>query len=190
MSTFPRFTALVVLLVLFQFTGDVHAAETAEEGGLLSMIAKLLNFALLVGVLAYFLKSPLLAYLASRSAQIRQDLVAAAEMRATATSQLAEIEHRMRALPGELEALTRRGAEDVKAERERIAQTAAFERDRLLEHTRREIESRLRTAKRELTAHAADLAVSVARRRIERSITRDDQLRLVDQYAAQLQEAQ
>jgi F-type H+-transporting ATPase subunit b len=130
-----------------------------------------------------------MAYLASRSTQIRHALVTAAEMRATATAQLADLERKMHALPGELEALKRRGAEDVQGEKARMAQAAAGERDRLLEHTRRDIESRLRIAKRELTAHTADLAVAVARRRIEQSITPDDQLRLVDRYAAQLGEA-
>jgi F0F1-type ATP synthase membrane subunit b/b' len=48
---------------------------------------------------------------------------------------------------------------------------------------------RLRIAKRELVEHAAQLAVRAARARIETTITPDDQLRLVDRYAAQLQEA-
>lgn len=185
----PRLVAALALLVSL-LAGDVHAAaEGAAEGGVLSMVAKLVNFALLVGVLAYFLKSPLVAYLASRSTQIRQDLVTAAEMRATAAAHLAEIERKMHALPGELESLKRRGAEDVEAEKARIARAAALERERLLEHARREIDGRLRTAKRDLTAHAADLAVGIARRRIEQSMTPDDQLRLVDRYAAQLREA-
>lgn len=185
----PRVAAALALLVSL-LSGDLHAAADAgAEGGVLSMVAKLANFALLVGLLAYFLKSPLTAYLASRSTQIRKDLVAAAEMRATAAAQLAEIERKMHALPGELASLKRRGAEDVEAEKARIARAAALERERLLAHTRREIESRLRIARRELTAHAADLAVGIARRRLEQSITPDDQLRLVDRYAAQLGEA-
>jgi F-type H+-transporting ATPase subunit b len=180
----------VVLVLVFCFGADVDAAaEGAEGGGIVSMIAKLLNFAVLAGLLVYFLKSPLMAYLASRSTQIRQALVTAADLKATASAQLAEIEQKIRALPDELEALKRRGAEDVEAEKARIARTAAVERERLLEQTRREIESRLRVATRELTAHVADLAVAVARRRIEQSITPDDQLRLVDRYAAQLREA-
>ena len=61
----------------------------------------------------------------------------------------------MQALPAELEALKRQGAEDVKAEQARIAQAAADERTRLLEQTRREIDMRLRIARRELTEHAA-----------------------------------
>jgi F-type H+-transporting ATPase subunit b len=176
----PRFiTALALIAVVF--AGDVHAAsEGGEGGGIVAMIAKFLNFAILAGVLVYFLRTPLATYLASRSTQIRQELVTAADMKASASQHLTQIEQKMRALPGELETLKARGAEDVKAERVRITQAATAERDRLLDQTRREIDSRLRIAKRELTAHAAELAVAVARRRIEQSITPDDQSRLVD----------
>jgi F-type H+-transporting ATPase subunit b len=185
---FRFITALALVAVVF--VGEVHAAAAGgESGGIVSMIAKLLNFAILAGALVYFLKAPVTAYLGTRSTQIRQELVTAADMRATAAQRLAEIEEKMRALPGELEALKTRGAEDVKAERARMAAAAAAERERLIEQTRREIDSRLRLAKRELTAHAADLAVGVARRRIEQSITPEDQIRLVDRYSAQLEEA-
>jgi F0F1-type ATP synthase membrane subunit b/b' len=59
----------------------------------------------------------------------------------------------------------------------------------LLEQTRREIATRLRIARRELTEHAARLAVQVAHDRIQRTITPEDQLRLVDRYTTQLREA-
>jgi F-type H+-transporting ATPase subunit b len=153
------------------------------------MAAKLFNFALLVGTLAYFLKTPIATYLGTRSAAIRQDLVTAANVRAAATAELAAIQQKMQALPGELEALRVRGAEDLRAEQARITEAARAERERILEQTRREIEMRLRIAKRQLTEHAAALAVGVAEERIKRSITPEDQLRLVDRYAAQLKGA-
>jgi F-type H+-transporting ATPase subunit b len=161
----------------------------AAEGGLMTDVFRLANFAILAGTLVYFLRKPVADYLASRSAQIRQDLVTAAEMRTTATAQLAEIDNKLKALPGELEALKRQGAQDVEAERVRIEKAAVEERTRLLEQTRREIDMRMRIARRELTEHAARLAVEVAETRIKRSITPDDQLRLVDRYASQLREA-
>jgi F-type H+-transporting ATPase subunit b len=172
-----------------------HAAQSGEpadgahEQSWLQTAAKVANFAILAGGLAYFLKAPIAAYLASREAQIRQDLVTAAEMRAAATAQLAEIEKKLQSLPAELDALRTQGAADVVAERARIAQAAAAERDRLIAQTHREIEMRLRVARRQLTEHAAQLAVSVAEKRIRRSITPDDQLRLVDRYTTQLREA-
>lgn len=179
---------LVTLTALFVCAGSTAPLLAASEGGnvYVEVGAKLVNFGLLVAALVYVLRSPVATYLASRSSQIRQDLVTAAEMRAAATAQLAEIDSRMQALPAELEALKRQGAEDVKAEQARIAQTAAEERTRLLEQTRREIDMRLRIARRELTEHAAVLAVGVAETRIRRSITPEDQIRLVDRYATQL----
>ena len=171
--------------------GAQHSeGEQEHEAGWFPTIAKTFNFAVLVGVLVYFLRAPLAAYLSSRIAQVREDLVTAAATRETALRQLAEIEARLQALPAELEALKRRGAEEIAAERVRIEQVAETERRRLLEHTRREIEMRLRVARRELVEFAATLAVTVASERIRRSMTPDDQTRLVDRYTSQLEGAQ
>lgn len=162
--------------------------QEAHEGGWLPTVAKAVNFAILAGVLVYFLKTPLTEYLSSRITKVRQDLVTAAETREAATRQLAEIQARLEALPRELEDLKARGAEEITAERERIRQAAGAERERLLEHARREIDMRLRIARRELVEHAAGLAVAVASERIKRSITSDDQARLLERYASQLKE--
>jgi F-type H+-transporting ATPase subunit b len=167
----------------------VYAAEADHPESIWITLARIANFVLLAAGLVYFLKSPAAAYLASRSTQIRHDLVTAAQMREAASAQLAEITQKMQALPAELEALKRQGAEDVRAEQARITQAAAAERERLLEQMRREIDMRMRVARRDLTEHAARLAVNVAEERIKRVITPDDQLRLIDRYAAQLKEA-
>ena len=170
---------------------DAAAAHDAEAGaahdpGWWPTIWKAANFVILVGVLVYFLRAPLAAYLASRIAKVREDLVTAAQTREAAVRQLADIEARLAALPAELQALKERGAEDLVAERARIEQDAQAERQRLLEQTRRDIDMRLRIAKRELLEVAAGLAVTAASERIRASITADDQARLVTQYASQL----
>jgi F-type H+-transporting ATPase subunit b len=176
-------------LVAVQEHAAAGEAEAPHGQTLIQSIAKVVNFAILGGILFYFLKTPISTYLVSRATHIRQGLVTASEMRSAATAQLGEIERKMQALPGELEALRVQGAEDVKAERARIAQAAAAERERLIAQTHREIETRLRMARRQLTEHAANLAVKIAEERIKRTITPEDQLRLVDRYAAELTEA-
>jgi F0F1-type ATP synthase membrane subunit b/b' len=163
---------------------DEHATEEhAEEH---SMWAGLLwptvNFAILVGGLWYFFATPVGNYLRDRHGAIRKDLVEAANIKATAAAQLAEIDKKLQALPGEIEALRTRGAEEIAAEEARIAALASAERERLLEQTRREIEVQLRLAKRELVEHAADLAVQLASERIQHQITPADQQRIVDRY--------
>jgi F-type H+-transporting ATPase subunit b len=167
--------------------GDTTAgAAERHESGALEMVARFLNFAILAGTLFYLLRSPIATYLADRSRQIRSDLVNAAEMKRAAAAQIEEIDRRMQALPGELEALRAKGAQEIAAEETRIRTAAAAERDRLLEEARRDIALQAKIAERELVSHAADLAVAVATERIKNSITDDDQRRLVDRYVQQL----
>lgn len=169
-----------------QVPGTAHETTEGHESGWFATVAKAFNFAVLVGILVYYLKNPIGAYLSSRIVRVREDLVTAAAMRETATRQLAEIEAKLKALPAELEALKRRGAEEIAAERARIEAAAESERQRLREQARREIDMRLRLARRELLEFAASLAVGIAAERIRHSITPADQVRLVDRYAAQI----
>jgi len=163
-------------------------SEGAEEGGrgLVDVIARVVNFGILAGTLFYLLRSPLRGYLVDRTTQIRKDLVDAAETRRAAAAQIEDIDRKMKALPGELEALRAQGAQEIAAEEARILAAAAAERDRLLAQARREIDLQVKVAERELVAHAADLAVGVASERIKANITDDDQERLVDRYVKQL----
>jgi F-type H+-transporting ATPase subunit b len=163
-----------------------HGADEAHGSPLVDIIARLFNFVILAGTLVYFLKSPIAKHLSDRGTQIRSDLVKAAEMRTSAAAQLAAIEQKMAALPGELEALRKTGADEVAAEEARIRQIAEVERARLHEQARREIDAQLKLAERDLVARTADLAVAVAAKRVKSIITAEDQARLVDQYLGRL----
>ena len=171
-----------------------HAAAEGEHhdesiGGMIKAMGwPVANFIIFVGILYYFLNQPIRDYLATRSSTIRKDLVEAAELKAAATAQLASIEQKLQALPGELNALRARGAEDIKAEEARIAAQAAADRERLLEQTRREIDLQVRIAKKEILEHAANLSVQLASERIKNEVTPADQERLVDRYLAQVKE--
>jgi F-type H+-transporting ATPase subunit b len=172
---------------------ETHDAATAEhaEGEvhaetIWGPISRFVNSAILIGVLFYFLRQPVAAYLSTRDSEIRNDLLTAARMKETATAQLADLQQKMAALPGELDTLKARGQEEIAAEEARIEQAAAAERERLIEQTRREIDLQLRIAQRELVEHASNLAVALATDRIRKNITPDDQTRLVDRYLQQV----
>ncbi len=179
---------LILAMMTEAVAEGAHGAE-AHGSPMLDMVARLVNFAVLAGTLVYFLRSPIKTYLGDRGRQIRAALVKADEMRASAAAQAAAIEQKMAALPGELDALRRQGAEEVAAEEARIRQAAEAERARLLDQARREIDAQLKLAERQLVAHTADLAVAVAAARVKSTITADDQARLVDRYLGRLASA-
>jgi F0F1-type ATP synthase membrane subunit b/b' len=92
----------------------------------------------------------------------------------------------MAALPAELDALRKTGAEELAAEESRMRQAAESGRTRLLDQARREIDSQLKIAQRDLRSHTAALAVAIASKRVKATITAADQARLVDRYLGQL----
>ena len=145
-------------------------------------IARILNFAILAGGLYYFLGRTVSDYLRTRSETIRKDLVDAKTLRSEAESQLTGVRARLAALPGELSELKQRGYEELAAEKVRLANATAAERTRVQEQTRREIELTSRLASRDLMLHGVDLSMKLARARIERDITPEDQARLVEDF--------
>ena len=181
-------TALAAANAVAQEAGHGEAAEEAAHGEihLADFFWPVVNFAILCGVLYYFLKSPLLGYLSNRGDSIRRDLVEAAALKSAATTQLDDIDRKLKALPGEIDALRARGQAETAAEERRIAEAAEAEKTRLVEQARREIDLQVRLARRDLTEHAADLAVQLASDRIASEITPDDQARLVDRYLHQV----
>ena len=179
LAAIPRVAAAAQEPPTRQAAGEAEKV-TPEGNEIVGMIARIVNFAILAGVLVYFLKSPLAGYLSGRSDRIREDLVNAEETRRQAAAQIAEIERRLQALPAELEALREQGAAEIAAEEARIRAAAAAERERLLDQARREIEWHTKVAERELVSHAADLAIGVAVERIKTTITDEDRQRLVD----------
>jgi F-type H+-transporting ATPase subunit b len=162
--------------------------EAARAESIWAVLGRLFNFAVLAGALVYFLRSPLMAYLDDRRVQVRSALTKAAELKAEAGAEMSAIDARLGALPGELEALKRRGAEEIAAEESRIRAQAEAERQRLLDQAKREIATELRVAERDLKKRAAELAVSIATERVKGAITDADQARLVDRYVAQVKE--
>ena len=168
--------------------GEAGAAhgEAAHEESIWPFLGKIFNFAVLAGVLVYYLRTPTANYLASRKTQVRADLDTAEQMKITAAAQLVELDAKLKALPGEIDALKARGRAEIQAEEQRLRDLAAAEKARLLDQATREIEQQVRVAHRDLVEHAATLAVSAAETRIKQQITDADQSRLVDRYLTQV----
>jgi F-type H+-transporting ATPase subunit b len=161
-----------------------HAEESHGESPW-AFAARLLNFAILAGALVYFLRQPLMSHLRHRANRIREDLAQAEQTRQAAAAHMADIKRKLGELPAELDALRRRGSEEIAAEGARIRELAGQERLRLLEQTRREVDLRVRMARQELTDYAATLAVEVAAKRLS-TISPQDHHRLIDRYAQQV----
>jgi F0F1-type ATP synthase membrane subunit b/b' len=179
-----RSALTTAFFITVAFAAPLLAAE--EEPGAadswMPALAKLVNFAVLAGGIYYFFGGWIRDYLRTRSETIRKDLVDAKTLRSEAEQQLAGVRSRLAALPAELSEMKKRGEEELAAEKVRLAEATAGERTRVQEQTRREIEMTSRLARRELMMHSANLSMTLAKQRIERDITPEDQARLVEDF--------
>src|SRR6476660_2322422 len=73
--------------------------EAAHEESIWPFVGKIFNFAVLAGVLVYYLRAPLTNHLASRKTQVRADLDTAERMKTSAAAQIAELDAKLKALP-------------------------------------------------------------------------------------------
>lgn len=130
-------------------------------------LAVILNFAIVAGVIFWFSKKNLPAMFRSRTATIQKSLEEARAASADANRRLAEIESRLKHLGEEISQMNATAESSAAAEDARIKAAAEEDARRIVESAQQDIAAAARAARRELTAHAADLAVTLASQQIK-----------------------
>jgi len=154
------------------------------SGGL--MIWTLLVFGISMFLLAKFAFPPIRANLDKRQKAIEDSIDTAERTRQEADEVLAEYRERLKEARAQAEDIVtraRRTAEDA----ERDATVAARERrEQLLEETRRDIEAETRRAIGQIRDEVAALTVLAAEKVTRKTLTGDDQRRLVEEALSEL----
>ncbi len=147
-------------------------------------LAVVLNFAIVAGLIAWFSKKNLPAMFRSRTASIQKSLEEARKASEDANRRLSEIESRLARLDDEIGEMRTASDREAAAEEQRIKAAAEEDARRIVESATQEIAAATKAATRELTAYAADLAVTLASKQI-RVDTPTDQA-LVRRFGQQL----
>jgi len=143
------------------------------------VVKQAINFAVLAGVLVYFLRKPLSSFLAERSELLRKAIDDAAKARADAAGKLSSIERRTANLADEISQLNARMDAEAGAEARRLQETAAVEISRIRTQAEFTGEQEVKKAREELRREASLLAAHAAEELVRRSLSPDDQERLV-----------
>jgi len=151
----------------------VHAAEGSN-------LPRVANFAILVAVLFFALRKPLADYLTARTEQIRQALGEAREKTTRAEREVQLADTLRAGLQDEVEKAKGEARRAVEAERARILSSAEEEAFRIREIARKEIENEVEAGRRRLLAKAAELSVSLAQKKLESTMSEEDQKRLIE----------
>ncbi len=182
-------TGQLVAVALFCAATAALAAAEGEAGGEHHFnieLWKTINFVLLASLLGWLMARRLPPFFSGRTRSIQKEIAEARELKEKAEARTAEMERRMANLEHQIAELREAAKKELAAEEARIQQETEWAAARLEANAKGEIASALTQARRELRAFAAELAVDLARRKVEERMTPEIQVRLVGSLAETL----
>ena len=139
-------------------------------------LSVILNFLIIAGAIIYFSRLHLPTFFRNRTDGIRKAMDEAKQASEEARRRLSEIESRLAKLGDEITAMRASAEKEAAAEEERLRVSAEADKKKIVEAAEQEIASAAKNARRELTAYAADLAVTLAQKRIHVDAATDQSL--------------
>ncbi len=170
----------LLCLSVFLVQTPVFSSEHGQASGLADFLGKTLNFLILFGGLAFILAKPVKRFLHELIISVEKTMTETERARHEAEKELERVERRLKGLAEEVEKIKLEGEKAGQVEKEKILELARQEAERLRGHARREIERYSQAAKRRLLEHAADLAISLAKVRIEKRMTDELHRRVIE----------
>lgn len=169
----------------------VFAAEEAEAAHesitfMGDWLPRLVNFAIIAGVVVYFMRKPIRDFFQNRSSEIARAMQESREARDRAVSALAEMERKIK----DLEVETSRLIDDAKARGEKDKQALVEEGKKMVSdidaQVKQGVEIEVEKAKNALQAEASVLAVDLAEKSIKEKISAKDHERIVKEYVSKV----
>ena len=183
----PWLSALAIILIsAVAFAAE--AAEGAEESVsfVRDWLPRLVNFAIIAGVIVYFTRKPIRDFFRNRSLEIGKAMQESREARERAVAALAEMERKIK----DLEVETGKMIADAQARGEKDRQALVAEAKRMAEdiqaQVKQGIEVEVQKAKTTLAVEASLLSIDLAEGKIKEKIGKQDHERIVKEYVAKV----
>ena len=156
------------------------------EPGLGLMIWTLLAFGITLYVLSKLAFPKISEALDKRQRAIEDSIDTAERTKAEAEEILAEYRQRLAEARHQAEEIVARARKAAETTHEEALQGARVQREELMEQTRRDIEAETRRAIQEIRKEVADLTVLATEKVTRKTLTDDDQRRLVEEALGEL----
>ena len=168
-------------------TTQAEGAHGAEGVGGDSLLAwKIANFVIFAGIIAYFIMKYAPGFFASRTAGIRKSIEEGARRSQEAEARASEIEQKIAGLQAEIEAMRAAAHEELAKEGMRIEAETRHSLSKIQDQAVQQIALSGKAAQQDLKEYAADLAITLARRKIAAPLPADTDRSLVLTFLADL----
>jgi len=166
--------------------GEHKSDPVGDELNLGTFITTILIFICLFAVLKQAAWKPIQSGLKNREQAIRDSIEAAKKAKDDAERTTRELEAKMAEMSRQAAAQMQQAKADAQKIADSIRAQAEAESAALKDRTLREIDAAKQQALADINNHAAELGTAVARKILQRSVSVDDQQRLVDESLSEM----
>ena len=161
----------------------------ADSGAVLKdFIYRCFNFALMAGLLAYFVTKPIRKGLKGRTEEIEKTLADAESAKAAAEAKHKEYSEKLAKATEEIAGITEAIRREGELERDKIIAAAKDMADKIEREADNKAAGVVAKARIELREEASRLAVELAEDMLKKQVSADDQKRLVEEYMQKMGE--
>jgi F-type H+-transporting ATPase subunit b len=174
---------LLFSLGLIIFSAGTAWAASDGEGALLDLLARFINFTLLVVILGVVLKkSNILGFFPNRMEDIKKKMEQLQQEKEQAEARYSAIQKKLADFETEKQAILEEARKDGEAEKAVILSEAEKRVEQMLAQVESSVQREVNEAKARLRREVAVLAADKAREIISRELNEDDQDRLVSDF--------
>jgi F-type H+-transporting ATPase subunit b len=178
---------LLSLLLIVVVCGVAYASGGGEhqvDSGVLlkDFLYRVLNFAIVVAILAYFLTKPIKKGLAGRREEIEKSLAEAEKIKAEAEAKFAEYDRKLAQATDEIAEIGDAIRREGELEKQKIIDNAKAMAVKIEQDAEKAAELEVAKARIELQREAVQLAVGLAEDLLKKNFTKEDDARLIDEY--------
>lgn len=177
---------LVSVGIAFASGGEEHHAD----GGVLlkDFLYRVLNFAIVVGILWYFLAKPLKNGLSGRTKEIEKNLAEAKKAKEEAEAKFAEYDRKLKQATEEIAEIGDAIRREGELEKQKIIENAKAAAAKIEKDAEAAADLEIAKAKEQLQKEAVQLAVDLAEELLKKNFNQDDDARLIDEYVKKVGE--
>ncbi len=177
-------------LVLAAILVPAMVFASGDGGGgkaIYDLAMRIINFAILVGVLLYFVRKPAVEGIRNSIESVRTMIQEAETARKEAEARMKEAEDRLAGVDKEIEEIITHAREEAEVEKKRSLTDAEASVEKLKREAKMAIEQELKKSQDILTREAAVAAVALAEKIISEKVNPEDHQKFVTEYLEKLE---
>ena len=179
-----------VYAAILLWASPIWAVGGNVESSSMDFVWKIVNFAVLVGILYFFARKPIRTAMRNSAEAIQKSLEDVRIAEKDIDHKVSQMKIQLMEIEKETQTMVEKAKIEAEEEKKRIIAEGEVEVQRMTDHARFTIEQEYKKAKYDLKQWMAELTVKVASKKVQEQLNTESQRKLVNQYLDHLESSE